>query len=100
MSVERRACSPSFYKIIFLPWCQNSFLKGAFLVFTRRKCEVVVNIFINEKSMKMLMEVEQTRTEHGSPGLEGALVVDLPLTPSVILEKLLENLYLFFFLLI
>lgn len=46
--------------------------------------------------MKMLMEVEQTRTERGSPGLEGSLVVDLPLTPSVILEKLLENLYLLF----
>lgn len=45
----------------------------------------------------MLMEVEQTKTERGSPGLEGSLVVDLPLTPSVILEKLLENLYLFFF---
>lgn len=45
----------------------------------------------------MLMEVEQTRTERGSPGLEGSLVVDLPFPPSVILEKLLENLYFFFF---
>lgn len=87
--------SPSFYQIAFLPWCQNSFLEGAVLVFTRKNCEVVVNIFINAENMMMLMEVEHSRTEYGSTALEKSVVVVLPQTPSAILDNLHENLYLF-----
>lgn len=44
----------------------------------------------------MLMEVEHSRTERGSRGLEKSVVVVLPQTPAV-LDNLLENLYLFCF---
>ena len=53
---------------------------------------VVANGFIHAESMKILMEVEHSRTKHGSPGLEKSVLVVLPWTSSAILDNLPENL--------
>lgn len=76
--MQSRARSPSFYQTAFLSRYQNAFLKGDFLVFTRKKCEDVVNIVINAE----IMEVEHSMTEHVSPGLGKSELVALPWTPS------------------
>lgn len=59
--------------------------------FYQEKCEVVTNIFINAEH-EMLMEVEHSRTEHGSTALEKSVVAVLSQAPSAILNNLHENL--------